>query len=171
MARATPRDSIYRGRRFSVDMIELCVRWYLTYRLSYRDLAAMMAERGIDVTHTTIMRWVLRYVPEYEKRSARFARPVGLPGAWMRPPCPFAAGRTISIAPWTGRENRSIHYSARHARWRPRKPFAKGGRESGSRMAQKRSISMGIRPVTAPSACLARKTIVGDLLAFAAAAT
>ena len=53
------------------------MRWYLTYRLSYRDLAAMMAERGVTVTHTTIMRWVLRYVPEYEKRWARFARPVG----------------------------------------------------------------------------------------------
>ena len=53
---ATGRDPIYRGRRFSVDVIELCVRWYLTYRLSYRNLAAMMAERGVAVTHTTIMR-------------------------------------------------------------------------------------------------------------------
>jgi transposase-like protein len=43
--------------------------------LSYRDLAAMMAEREIVVSHTTIMRWVLRYVPEYECRWARFARP------------------------------------------------------------------------------------------------
>jgi transposase-like protein len=77
MPRAIRRDPIYRGRRFSVDVIELCVRWYNTYRLSYRDLVAMMAERGIAVTHTTIMRWVLRYVPEYEQRWARFARPVG----------------------------------------------------------------------------------------------
>jgi len=76
MSRATRRDPIYRGRRFSVDVIELCVRWYITYRLSYRDLVAMMAERGVAVTHTTIMRWVLRYVPEYEKRWARYARPV-----------------------------------------------------------------------------------------------
>jgi transposase-like protein len=77
MPRAIPRDTIYHGRRFSVDVIELCVRWYITYRLSYRDLVAMMAERGVAVTHTTIMRWVLRYVPEYERRWARFARPVG----------------------------------------------------------------------------------------------
>jgi transposase-like protein len=77
MPRATPRDAIDRGRRFSVDVIERCVRWYVTYRLSYRDLVAMMADRGVAVTHTTIMRWVLRYVPEYEKRWARFARPVG----------------------------------------------------------------------------------------------
>jgi len=40
------RDPIYRRRRFASDTIELCVRWYITYRLSYRDLVAMMAERG-----------------------------------------------------------------------------------------------------------------------------
>jgi transposase-like protein len=57
----------------------LCVRWYITYRLSYRDLVEMMAERGVQVAHTTILRWVLRYVPEYEKRWSRFARPVGTP--------------------------------------------------------------------------------------------
>jgi transposase-like protein len=44
------RDPIYRGRRFPHDIIELCVRWYITYRLSYRDLVAMMAERGIAVS-------------------------------------------------------------------------------------------------------------------------
>jgi transposase-like protein len=68
------RDPIYQRRRFSPETIELCVRWYITYRLSYRDLVAMMAERGIVVSHTTIMRWVLRYVPEYETRWARFTR-------------------------------------------------------------------------------------------------
>jgi transposase-like protein len=72
------------------EIIELCVRWYITYRLSYRDLAAMMAERGIVVSHTTILRWVIRYVPEFEKRWNRFARPVntswrvyiGIRGKW-----------------------------------------------------------------------------------------
>ncbi|MGB8327010.1 MAG: IS6 family transposase, partial [Steroidobacteraceae bacterium] len=76
MARAAPRDPIYRGRRFCVETIELCVRWYITYRLSYRDLVAMMAERGVVVSHTTILRWVQRYVPEYERRWARYSRPV-----------------------------------------------------------------------------------------------
>ncbi len=77
MTRCAARDPIYRGRRFSAGTIELCVRWYITYRLSYRDLVAMMAEQGIVVSHTTIMRWVLRYVPEYERRWARFARSPG----------------------------------------------------------------------------------------------
>src|SRR5262249_30903682 len=47
----------------------------LTYRLSYRDLAAMMAEREVSVSHTTIMRWVRHYVPEYERRWSRFSKP------------------------------------------------------------------------------------------------
>lgn len=76
MTQPIERDPIYRGRRFQTETIELCVRWYLTYRLSCRDLAAMMAERGIVVSHTTIMRRVLRYVPGFERRLDRFARPV-----------------------------------------------------------------------------------------------
>jgi transposase-like protein len=47
---------IYRGRRFDAEIIELCVRWYITYRLSYRALVAVMAERGLAVSHTTILR-------------------------------------------------------------------------------------------------------------------
>ena len=37
----------------------------------------MMAERGIILSHTTILRWVQQYVPEFEKRWSRYARPVG----------------------------------------------------------------------------------------------
>ena len=44
MARRISRDPIYRGCRFSADTIETCVRWYITYWLSYRDLVTMMAE-------------------------------------------------------------------------------------------------------------------------------
>jgi transposase-like protein len=55
----------------------LCVRWYLAFKLSSRDLVQMMAERGVTLTHTTILRWVQRYVPEFEKRRSRYARPVG----------------------------------------------------------------------------------------------
>jgi transposase-like protein len=74
--RAIARDPIYRGRRFQSEIIELCVRWYLTYWLSYRDLAEMMAERGVTLLHSTILRWVQRYVPEFERRLGRYARPV-----------------------------------------------------------------------------------------------
>src|SRR6267154_4733838 len=76
MTQAIFRDPIYRRRRFPPELIELCVRWYLTYRLSYRDLVEMMAERGVTVSHSTILRWVQRYVPEFESRWARYARRV-----------------------------------------------------------------------------------------------
>src|SRR5712672_3306407 len=55
----------------------LCVRWYLRFKLSLRDLVEIMAERGLSMAHTTIMRWVRRYAPEFEKRWRRFARAVG----------------------------------------------------------------------------------------------
>jgi transposase-like protein len=69
-------SSLFRGRHFNRSIIILCVRWYITYKLSYRDLVKMMAERGVAVSHTTILRWVQRYVPEFEKRWNRYARPV-----------------------------------------------------------------------------------------------
>ena len=58
----------FKWRHFEADIILLCVRWYLRYSLSYRDLEEMMAERGLSVDHTTIYRWVQRYAPEIEKR-------------------------------------------------------------------------------------------------------
>ena len=59
------------------EVILLCVRWYLRSKLSLRDLVEMIAERGLELAHTTIMRWVQRYVPEFEKSWARYARKVG----------------------------------------------------------------------------------------------
>ncbi len=44
----------------------LTVRWYLKYTLSYRDVAEMMKERGLNISHTTIMRWVHEFDPEIE---------------------------------------------------------------------------------------------------------
>ena len=49
MPRAVSRDAIYRRRRFSPDQIKLCVGWRITYRLGYRDLVAMLAERWRSV--------------------------------------------------------------------------------------------------------------------------
>jgi transposase-like protein len=51
MPKPISRDPIYRKRSFDADVIELCVRWSITYRLSYRDLVEMMAERGIQIAH------------------------------------------------------------------------------------------------------------------------
>jgi transposase, IS6 family len=62
------KQNPFKWRHFQADIILLCVRWYLRYTLSYRDLEEMMTERGLSVDHTTIFRWVQRYAPELEKR-------------------------------------------------------------------------------------------------------
>src|SRR5437660_2021075 len=58
----------FKWRHYEAEIILLCVRWYLRYSLSYRDLEEMMRERGLHVDHTTIYRWVQHYAPELEKR-------------------------------------------------------------------------------------------------------
>ena len=58
----------FKWRHFEPEIILLCVRWYCRYSLSYRDLAEMMHERGLNVHHSTIFRWVQRYAPEINKR-------------------------------------------------------------------------------------------------------
>jgi hypothetical protein len=105
------RDPIYRRRGFDAEIIELCVRWYISYRLSYRDLVELMADRGVAVSHTTIIWWVIRYVPEFEKRWNRFARPVGRSWRWMRLTSPFVAGGITCTAPSTSRARRSTSCS------------------------------------------------------------
>jgi transposase-like protein len=69
-------DELFKGCHFDAEML---VSWP-GYKLSYRDLAEMMAERGVSVAPSTILRWVQHYTPEFEKRWNRFARPVG--GSW-----------------------------------------------------------------------------------------
>ncbi len=58
----------FKWRHFEPSLILLCVRWYCRYRLSYRDVEEMMKERGLEVDHTTVFRWVQRYAPEINKR-------------------------------------------------------------------------------------------------------
>src|SRR3981081_1454319 len=70
-------DELFEGRHFDREVIVLCVRWYLRFKLSYRDLVEMMAERDLSLAHTTIMRRVHHYAPEFERRWNRFARPAG----------------------------------------------------------------------------------------------
>jgi hypothetical protein len=57
---------VFKGRHFDRQIIVLCVSRYTSFKLSLRDLVIMMPDRGISVTHTTILRWVQRYLPEFE---------------------------------------------------------------------------------------------------------
>jgi transposase-like protein len=68
---------LFRGRHFNHEIITLCVRWYVTYPISYRQLEEMMGERGVAVDHSTLNRWVIKYAPEFEKQFRRCQQPVG----------------------------------------------------------------------------------------------
>ncbi|MBR8152812.1 IS6 family transposase, partial [Burkholderia vietnamiensis] len=62
---------------YPLDVILLCVRWYVAYSLSLRNLEEMMAERGIEVDHSSVHRWAIKLVPVFEKAFRRIKRPVG----------------------------------------------------------------------------------------------
>src|ERR1700731_4542545 len=62
---------------YPLDVILLCVRWYVAYPLSLRHLKEMMAERGTSVDHSTVHRWALQLLPVLEKALRRRKRPVG----------------------------------------------------------------------------------------------
>ena len=68
-------DSLFKWRHFLPEIILLNVRWYCRYSLSYRNLEEMMAERGVEVDHSTINRWVLKFAPELDKRIRPFLNP------------------------------------------------------------------------------------------------
>src|ERR1700709_885613 len=81
---ATPRKPLAAGMakvlkrlHFPLDVMLLCVRWYVGYSLSLRDLEEMMTERPIGVDHSTVHRWVIKLVPLFEKTFRKHKRPVG----------------------------------------------------------------------------------------------
>jgi IS6 family transposase len=61
--------SAFTGYRFPPEVIALAVRWYLRFGLSYRDVEELLAERGIEVDHVTVYRWVQRFAPEFAEAA------------------------------------------------------------------------------------------------------
>ena len=67
----------FKGSHFERDVILWGVRWYVAYPISYRQLEEMMEERGVEVDHSTLNRWVIKYIPLLEKQFRARKRPVG----------------------------------------------------------------------------------------------
>jgi transposase-like protein len=67
-----------KGMRFPLEVILVSIRWYAAYPLSYRHLEEMMEERGVQVDHSTINRWSIRFLPLLEKAFRKYKRPVGV---------------------------------------------------------------------------------------------
>jgi transposase, IS6 family len=74
--------SDFKWRHFRGEIILWAVRWYCKYGISYRNLEEMLDERGVDVDHTTIYRWVQHYAPEMEKRLRWYWKRPGISRSW-----------------------------------------------------------------------------------------
>src|SRR5215475_3409483 len=74
---SSEKPELFKGCHFNHLLIIRAVRWYVTYKLSYRDVCDLMSERGVTIVHTTVLRWVQRFVPAFEKKWKNYARPVG----------------------------------------------------------------------------------------------
>lgn len=72
-----PSFNPFKWKQFQPDIILLCTHWYLRYSLTYRDLVEMMAERGLRMVPTTVMRWVHQHAPELEKRTRPHLKATG----------------------------------------------------------------------------------------------
>jgi transposase-like protein len=68
-----PPKSAFAGFRFPPEVIVVAVRWYLRFNLSYRDVEELLVERGVEVDHVTVYRWVQRFTPLLAD-AARFCR-------------------------------------------------------------------------------------------------
>jgi len=65
----------FKGRHYEATLILQAVSWYLRYPLSYRDIEELFLERGLEVDHSTLNRWVLAYAPLIERRLRSFRKP------------------------------------------------------------------------------------------------
>jgi IS6 family transposase len=75
MSLASTVSGLFKWRQFEPEVILLAVGWYLRFSLSYRDVEELLTERGIEVDHVTLWRWVQRYAPELEKRLRKRLKP------------------------------------------------------------------------------------------------
>ena len=67
----------FKGVHFPKEIVLVCIRWYVAYPLSYRNIEEMMLERGVTVDHSTLNRWVIKFAPQLEKEFRRRKRQVG----------------------------------------------------------------------------------------------
>src|SRR6266852_2167138 len=106
------RPEIFKWRHFAPEVILCAVRWYLRYSLSYRDVQELLVERGLEIDHTTVWRWVQHYAPELEERTQPHLKSTNK--SWrMRPVCGLKAVGFTSIERSTRRERRSTSFCRR----------------------------------------------------------
>jgi transposase-like protein len=75
---SSEQPEFFKGRHFNYLLTIQPVRWYVTYKLSYRGVCDLMAERGVTLVHTTVLRRVQCFVPAFEKKMEELRAPCRL---------------------------------------------------------------------------------------------
>lgn len=132
MSNLKDREGLFQGCHFDREVIVLRVRWYLRDKLSLRDLVETMALRGLSLAHTAILRWVVRYTPEFVKRWIRL---VTTAGASRRVDETYVTirGKRAYLSRGVDRDGNTINFSlgARRDVTAPKAFFAKAIRTQG----------------------------------------
>ena len=126
----------FRGFRFPAEVILWAVRWYLQFPISYRDLERMLADRGVEVDHTTMYRWVQRFAPELEKRMRRHLRPCR--GPWHVDETYLRVDGAVALSLSRRRRHRPDH----------RLPAQRQARQAGGQALLPPARSAGTTPAT-----------------------
>ena len=100
MSKLSSIEELFAGRHFDREVIILCVRWYLRYKLSFRDLVEMMAERGLSLAHRPSCAGFGGMPWSSSSAGTAWEDPVVARGASMRPISRYAANGSTSIEPW-----------------------------------------------------------------------
>src|SRR6185437_4006212 len=141
------RPELFRGRHFADEAIVLCVRWYLRYSLSYRDLPEMMMERHLSVDPSTIWRWVQRYAPELNARIRRELKPTN--GSWRTDETWFAkipsADKALTGSGIDGKNRRDASALSVRVSIRPLAPQRTSGRCHRERRATNADSSLSTK--------------------------
>ena len=87
----------FKGKQFQQDVIIVAVGYYLRYNLSYREVQELLYDRGINVCHTTIYRWVQKYSKILYHLWKRKINSTSIRGKWMKPISKFRGVGIISI--------------------------------------------------------------------------
>src|SRR5687768_7724268 len=98
------------GFRHPPEVITLAVRWYLRFGLSYRDLEELLAERGVEVDHVTLYRWVQRFTPLLAEAAKPRRHAVGGGGSSTRPTSRWPAGGATCTGPSTSTAQSSTRW-------------------------------------------------------------
>src|ERR1700723_3793971 len=91
----------FKGSHFERDVILWGVRWYVAYPISYRQLEEMMDERGVKVDHSSLNRWVIKYVPLLDQPFGRGNAVSVVVGEWTKPTCGSEADGSICNRAWS----------------------------------------------------------------------